>query len=140
MTALESLSKSPVAAEQQIAQHLKAALKFVKLVPEQMRNSRKYRVPIYVSEQQNTEEQNLFIGLASIISPSNMIPVHLAASLRSAFNGDATQEKIQVSFSQKDLEQLYEKLANVYERYQGKDEETQERQSAKVSAYNWEFF
>jgi len=129
LTALESLSRSPVAAEQQIAQHLKAALKFIKLAPEQMRNSRKHRVPIYVSEKQNTEEQNLFIGLASIISPSNMIPVHLAASLRSAFNGDATQEKIQVSFSQKDLEQLYEKFSNAYERYDGQNE--QERQSAK---------
>jgi len=132
ITALESLSKSPVAAEQHIAQHLKAALKFVKITPEQMRASRKYRVPIYVSEQEDTEEQNLFIGLASIVSPSNMIPVHLAASLRSAFNGDATQEKIQLSFTQKDLEHIYEKLSNLYEGFQNEDgEEMQERESVK---------
>jgi hypothetical protein len=133
LTALDSLSRSPAAAEQQIAKHLKAALKIVKVTPEQMRASRKYRVPIYVSEQENTEEQNVFLGLASIVSPSNLIPVHLAASIRSAFNGDATQEKLQVSFSQKDLEQLYEKLSNVYERFGRNDQEKsgEERQSAK---------
>jgi hypothetical protein len=131
ITALDSLSRSPAAAEQQISKHLKAALKIVKITPEQMRASRKYRVPIYVSEQENTEEQNIFIGLASIVSPSNLIPVHLAASLRSAFNGDATQEKLQVSFSQKDLEQLYEKLSNVYEKFGNDKQEGEERQSAK---------
>ncbi|KAI6184877.1 hypothetical protein M3Y97_00643900 [Aphelenchoides bicaudatus] len=132
MSNLEALSKSPVNAEQQIAQHLKAALKFVKMSPEQMRASRKYRIPIYVSEQQNTEEQNIFLGLASIVSPSNMIPVHLAANLQTAFNGDATQEKVQLTFRQKDLETLYEKLTNAYERFGNDDEpDYQERQSAK---------
>jgi len=111
---------------------LKASLKFVKLSPEQLRASREYRVPIYVSEQENTEEQNIFVALASIVSPSNMIPVQLAASLQSAFNGDATQEKIRLTFSQKDLETLYEKLSNAYDRYQNEDEgESRERQSAK---------
>jgi hypothetical protein len=60
-----------------------------------------------------------------------MIPVHLAASLRAAFNGDASQEKIQLSFTQKDLEQLYEKLSNIYENYQNEDGEQRERPSAK---------
>lgn len=48
---MEALSKSPSSAEQEIANHLKASLKLVKMEPEQLRSSRKYRVPIYVSEQ-----------------------------------------------------------------------------------------
>jgi hypothetical protein len=48
---MESLAKSPSSMEQEIANHLKAALKMVKIEPEELRSSRKYRVPIYVSEQ-----------------------------------------------------------------------------------------
>jgi hypothetical protein len=137
LTALDSFSRSPVSAERQIAQHLKAILKLTKITPEQMRASRKYRVPIYVSTEESTEEQNIFLGLTSIVSPSNLIPIHLAASIRAAFNGEVTQEKLQFSFSQKDMEQMYEKLSNVYDRYQNdeSDESSQEkpeRQSAKV--------
>lgn len=51
VTVLDALSKSPVSAEKQMAEHLKAALKIVKFTPEQMRSSQKHRVPIYVSEQ-----------------------------------------------------------------------------------------
>jgi hypothetical protein len=87
ISALESYAKSPSSAEQEVGNHMLAALKMVKITPEEMRASRKYRVPVYVSTQEETEEQNLFVGLASIVSPSNMIPIHLSASLRSAFNG-----------------------------------------------------
>src|SRR5688572_12240081 len=47
LTAVDSFSKSASSAERQIAQHLKAALKMIKMTPDQLRASRKYRVPIY---------------------------------------------------------------------------------------------
>jgi hypothetical protein len=89
---------------------MKAALKMVKMEPEQLRSSRRYRVPIYTSEQDNTEEQNIFLGLASIVSPTNMLPIQLSSSIRSALNGEATAENIQISISQKNLEQWYVNL------------------------------
>jgi len=136
LTTMDALSKSPSSAEQEIANHMKAALKMVQLEPEELRSSRKYRVPVYVSEQENTEEQNIFVSLASIVSPSNMLPIHLSTSLRSAFNGEATEENLQLSFTQKNLEQWYEKIAEFSEQYgngkSGNDnEQSNERQSAK---------
>jgi len=134
LTAMDALSKSPSSAEQEIANHMKAALKMIKMEPEQLRSSRKYRVPVYVSEQENTEEQNIFISLASIVSPTNMIPIHLSTSLRSAFNGEATEENLQLSISQKNLEQWYERVAQFAQQYAGSDEEqkeSMERRNAK---------
>ncbi|KAI6217766.1 Vitellogenin-6 [Aphelenchoides besseyi] len=103
LSTMEALAQSPSSAEQQVANHLKSALKMVKINGAQLRSSQKHRVPIYVSEKQNTEEQNIFLGLASIVSPSNMIPIHLSASLQSALNGEATAENLQISFTQKEL-------------------------------------
>lgn len=134
LTTMDALSKSPSSAESEIASHMKAALKMVKLEPEELRSSRKYRIPVYVSEQENTEEQNIFVALASIVSPSNMLPIHLSTSLRSAFNGEATEENLKLSFTQKNLEQWYERIAEFAEQY-GKssdnENESMERQSAK---------
>jgi len=113
---------------------LKASLKMIKMEPEQMRASRKYRVPVYVSEQENTEEQNIFISLASIVSPTNMFPIHLSTSIRSAFNGEATEENLQLSMSQKNLEQWYERIAEFTRQYTESNEEEKdnmERRSAK---------
>jgi len=137
LTTMESLARSPSSAEQEAANHMKSALKMVRMQPEELRSSRKYRVPIYVSEQQDTEEQNLFLGLASIVSPTNMLPIHLSSSLRSAFNGEATEENIQLSFSQKNLELYGEKISEFIQKYmnadneQDRDQDTMERQSAK---------
>ncbi|KAI6212243.1 hypothetical protein M3Y99_01841300 [Aphelenchoides fujianensis] len=136
LTTMEALARSPSSAEQQIATHLKSALKMVKINAEQLRSSRQYRVPIYVSEKENTEEQNVFFGLASIVSPANMIPVHLSASLRSALNGEATENNLQIAFTQKNLEQLYEKMSDYAQQYLSsasseEDKEGMERRSAK---------
>jgi hypothetical protein len=135
LTTMEALARSPSSSEQDIANHMKAALKMVKLEPEELRSSRRYRVPIYVSEQENTEEQNIFISLASIVSPTNMLPIHLSTSLRSAFNGEAIEENLQLSFTQKNLEQWYEKIAEFTQQYgqqsNTNDNEEGERQSAK---------
>jgi len=126
LTAMESLSKSPSSAEQEIANHLKASLKMIKMEPEELRSSRKYRVPIYVSEQENTEEQNLFASVASIVSPTNMLPIHLSTSLRSAFNGEATEENMQISISQKNLEQWLERINEYIRQYADANEEEKE--------------
>jgi hypothetical protein len=135
LTTMEALARSPSSAEQEAATHMKSALKMVKMQPEELRSSRKYRVPIYVSEQQDTEEQNLFLGLASIVSPTNMLPIHLSSSIRSAFNGEATEENIQLSFSQKNLELYGEKISEFIQKYvnaaNDQDRDTMERQSAK---------
>jgi hypothetical protein len=136
LTTMEALSNSPSSAEQEIASHLKAALKMVRLEPEELRSSRKYRVPIYVSQQDNTdtEEQNIFVGLASIVSPTNMLPIQLSTSLRSAFNGESTEENLKLTISQKNLEQWYEKIAEYTQQYgrsSDDDKQGMERQSAK---------
>ncbi|KAI6215600.1 hypothetical protein M3Y94_00403900 [Aphelenchoides besseyi] len=134
LSTMEALAQSPSSAEQQVANHLKSALKMVKINGAQLRSSQKHRVPIYVSEKQNTEEQNIFLGLASIVSPSNMIPIHLSASLQSALNGEATAENLQISFTQKNLEQLYEKLSDYAQSYwssNNQQNEDNDGQSAK---------
>jgi hypothetical protein len=134
LTTMDALSKSPSSAEQEISNHMKAALKMVRMEPEQLRSSRKYRVPVYVSEQENTEEQNIFVALASIVSPTNMLPIHLSTSLRSAFNGEATEENLQISMSQKNLEQWYERIAEFAQKYvnaNDEEKESMERRSAK---------
>ncbi|KAI6231775.1 hypothetical protein M3Y95_00417100 [Aphelenchoides besseyi] len=134
LSTMEALAQSPSSAEQQVANHLKSALKMVKINGGQLRSSQKHRVPIYVSEKQNTEEQNIFLGLASIVSPSNMIPIHLSASLQSALNGEATAENLQISFTQKNLEQLYEKLSDYAQSYwssNNQQNEDNDGQSAK---------
>ncbi|KAI6209112.1 hypothetical protein M3Y96_00186500 [Aphelenchoides besseyi] len=117
MSTMEALSQSPNSAEQEVANHMKSALKMIKITPDEQRPSRRYQVPIYVSEQENMEEQNFFLGLASIVSPANMIPIHLSASLRSAFGGEAAAENVQLSFTQKNLEQWYEKIADFAHSY-----------------------
>jgi len=134
LTSMDALSKSKSSAEQEVASHMKAALKMVKMEPEQLRSSRRYRVPIYTSEQDNTEEQNIFLGLASIVSPTNMLPIQLSSSIRSALNGEATAENIQISISQKNLEQWYERIAEFAQSYVSanrEEKESMERQSAK---------
>jgi hypothetical protein len=134
LTTMEALSKSPSSAEQEVANHMKAALKMVRMNPEQLRSSRRYRVPVYVSTQENTEEQNIFVSLASIVSPTNMLPIHLTSSLRSALNGEATEENLQVSMSQKNLEQWYERINEFTQKYfnsNNEEKESMERQSAK---------
>lgn len=65
-----------------------------------------------------------------------MLPIHLSSSLRSAFNGEATEENIQLSISQKNLEQWYERIAEFAQNYVNANEEEQEnmeRRSAKVT-------
>ncbi|KAI6215142.1 Vitellogenin-6 [Aphelenchoides besseyi] len=134
LSTMEALAQSPSSAEQQVANHLKSALKMVRINGAQLRSSQKHRVPIYVSDKQNTEEQNIFLGLASIVSPSNMIPIHLSASLQSALNGEATAENLQISFTQKNLEQLYEKLSDYAQSYwssNNQQNEDNDGQSAK---------
>lgn len=105
LTAMESLAKSPSSAEQDAANHMKSALKMIKMQPEELRSSRKYRVPVYVSEQEDTEEQNIFLSFASIVSPTNMLPIHLSSALQSAFNGEATEKNFELMITQKNLEQ-----------------------------------
>jgi hypothetical protein len=134
LTAMESLSKSPSSAEQMIANHLKASLKMIKLESDELRSSRKYRVPVYVSEQEDTEEQNVFFTLTSIVSPSNMLPIHLATQITSALNGEATERNLELSITQKNLEQWYEQIGELAQKYTQSSEEdkkSMENESAK---------
>lgn len=105
-TTMQALSKSKVPAQQQLAQHLKSALKLAQIDEAQLRGSRKYQVPIYCEQ----EQEGLFVTLTSVLSSRDVIPSHVALSVDSLLNGEFEKDNVKVSMTQVGIEQWYEKL------------------------------
>lgn len=115
--AMKELSKSPIEAEIEVAQHLKSCLKLADITEEEeetlVRGSRYYRIPVY---SQNNKE-GLFFDLESMFGPDNFLPKHLSAGMDTLFNGLFQKNIIEISLTQENVEQWFEKLLNVYVDY-----------------------
>ncbi|CAD5217142.1 unnamed protein product [Bursaphelenchus xylophilus] len=132
ISTMEALAASPVSHERQLAAHLQSSLKMVKADSQYWtrRASSAIRIPIYVAQSQQPEERDLLFRVASIVSPTNILPIHLCASLRAAFNGHPMDETMSLQFNQKNLEQWYEKFITMIDN----DDESEESFGRKLSS------
>ncbi|CAD5212858.1 unnamed protein product [Bursaphelenchus okinawaensis] len=128
---VEALTSSPLASERRLASQIQGSLKMIKADSQYWtrRASAALRIPVYVAQQEEAEERDLIFRVASIVAPTNVLPIHLCASLRAALNGHALDETLSLQFNQKNLEQWYERALAMID-----DSESQERYGQKLSA------
>jgi len=79
------LAQSSVPSQQQLAKHLKTALKLANVDEQTLRSSRKYQVPMFSHQ----EQEGAFLNLASVFSTRSMLPAHLSASLDTLLNASS---------------------------------------------------
>jgi len=112
--AMKELSQSPIEAEKELAEHLKTLLKLADITEEDeetlIRGSRYYRIPVY----SKAKKEGLFFDLESMVGSDNFLPKHLTAGMDTVFNGLFQKNALELSFTQEDIEQWFEKLMDVY--------------------------
>lgn len=108
--AMKQLSKSPIEAEQELAQHLKALVKLAGVTEEDeevlLRGSRFYRIPVY----SKAKKEGFFFDLESMVGSDNILPKNLVAGIDTVFNGLFQKNGLEIAMTQEDLEQWVEKL------------------------------
>jgi hypothetical protein len=116
--AMKQLSQSPVEIEKELAQHLKALLKLANISEEDeetlVRGSRYHRIPVY----SQAKKEGFFLDLESMVGTDNVLPKHISAGMDTIFNGLFQKNSLELSFTQEDVEQWFEKLMDVYMDYQ----------------------
>jgi hypothetical protein len=107
---MKQLSQSPIEIEKELAQHLKAILKLANISEEDeetlVRGSRYYRIPVY----SQAKKEGFFVDLESMVGNDNVLPKHISAGMDTIFNGLFQKNSLEVSFTQEDVEQWFEKL------------------------------
>jgi hypothetical protein len=99
-------SQNPI--EQEIAKHIKNALKLTYIDEQTLRYSGKYQLPLYSEQQQ----EGVFVNLMAAFSKRNMVPAYLSANLDTMLNGEFDKDLVRMSFTQKDIEQWVEEISD----------------------------
>jgi hypothetical protein len=111
-TAMKALSKSQVPCQQQLAKHLKNALKLAKVDDQTLAGSRKFQVPIYGQQ----DKEGIVAQFASIFGKRGMLPAHLSAQIDTLLNDEFDINTIKVGITQQGMDQWYEKLVRAIHR------------------------
>jgi hypothetical protein len=109
-TTMTSLSQSQVPCKQQLAKHLKNALKLANVDESTLRSSLKYQIPIYNHEQ----KEGIFMTLSSVFNKRNTLPTHLSARIDTMLNDEFGMNALKIGFTQKDIEGWYERLMQMW--------------------------
>jgi len=98
---LKTMARSQNPTEQQCAKHIKNALKLANVDEQELRNSGKWRIPIYSQDQQ----EGLFVTLAQLVSPRSAMPAYAHIQLDSHLNDQFSINDIKLSLAQQEAEQ-----------------------------------
>lgn len=108
--AMQQLSESPIEIEKELARHLKSVLKLAGITEEEeatlVRGSRYYRIPVY----SQAKREGFLVDFESMFGQDNLLPKHLTVGMDTIFNGLFKKNAMELSFTQEDIEQWFEKL------------------------------
>jgi hypothetical protein len=110
---MKSLANSQNPIQQQMAEHIKTALKLANVDDQTLPKAGRFQLPLF----SQIHQEGVFLNLVSTYSNQGMLPIHLSAGIDSLLNGEFQKDTARLSFTQKSIEQWYVKAMRAFQNY-----------------------